>query len=496
MVSSSEDGEGVAADHRRPRVVARGRDGAFRSDEANRGRRRGSAADRRDPLASTSAACSSKPKSSLEIRHARRGPVRHRARGRRGARREWRQGEPHRPAGSAGSRSKSDRWQPAVVSRPRGFHASVGDATPARALPARRHTHARSSTRARRTRTALADPPRARAFECTPVGRPPGFENPRGKQQQLPSRSRSRASFADGALDDAMAPTYSFPILGNNEIIACLGELDIPLTEQDLLRPHPDTLYRAYEEIVCLLCGQTREAMYAPDLEAADVLEFPELYEDAIGNLKFLRQLFELMRCCGVPDFTLKDLVKPEYTRTRRNISAVINFANPREEKVADYEETQAEHDAADKRLADAKKRTPSSRLRSPASRRARRGEGLRRASKALRDEWAAKAKDAEAERNVVAEQKAAVEQALAAVKANEDATKAKVLEAEAEMAALEAQLVKGPVATAELEALTRRCAEEQAKLDAETAKVKALGGQGGGDEGDSPGPAKLRVRG
>ena len=43
-------------------------------------------------------------------------------------------------------------------------------------------------------------------------------------------------------------------------------------------------------------------------------------------------------------------------------------------------------------------------------------------------------------------------------------------------MAALEAQLVKGPVATAELEALTptmRR--EEQAKLDAETAKVKAL---------------------
>jgi kinetochore protein Nuf2 len=92
-----------------------------------------------------------------------------------------------------------------------------------------------------------------------------------------------------------MAPQYSFPILSNHEITACLGELDIPLEEQDLLKPHPDTLYRAYEEIVCLLCGQTREAMYAPNLDAVDVLEFPELYEDAIGNLRFHRHLFELM---------------------------------------------------------------------------------------------------------------------------------------------------------------------------------------------------------
>ena len=138
-----------------------------------------------------------------------------------------------------------------------------------------------------------------------------------------------------------------------------------------------------------------------------------------------------------VPEF-LKDLMKPEYTRTRRNISAVINFAKFREEKVADYEETQAEHDAADKRLADAKKRNAE--LKAEIARiQAERDEekdSVER-QKALRDEWAAKAKDAEAERNVVAEQKAAVEQALAAVKANEDATKAKVLEAEAGFKAL-----------------------------------------------------------
>ena len=102
--------------------------------------------------------------------------------------------------------------------------------------------------------------------------------------------------------------------------------------------------------MVVLLCGESREAMYAPELDAADVLEFPELYEDAIGNLKFTRRLFDLMRRCGVPDFTLRDLTKPEYTRTRRNVSAVINFAKFREEQVAKYEATQGESVAMEQR--------------------------------------------------------------------------------------------------------------------------------------------------
>ncbi len=154
-----------------------------------------------------------------------------------------------------------------------------------------------------------------------------------------------------------MAPTYSFPILGNHEIIACLGELDIPLTEQDLLKPHTDTLYNAYEEMVVLLCGETRDTMYAPELDAVDVLEFPELYEEAIGNLKFTRRLFDLMRRCGVPDFTLRDLTKPEYSRTRRNVSAVINFAKFREEKVATYEAANEESVAMEQRYSSAKRK-------------------------------------------------------------------------------------------------------------------------------------------
>ena len=96
---------------------------------------------------------------------------------------------------------------------------------------------------------------------------------------------------------------------------------------EGLLRPHPDTLFKVYEDLVVLLCGETREE-YTPNLEAAaNCLEFPELYEEAIGALKFHRHLFKLMKNVGVNDFSMRDMIKPEYARTRRNISAIINFA-------------------------------------------------------------------------------------------------------------------------------------------------------------------------
>ena len=160
-----------------------------------------------------------------------------------------------------------------------------------------------------------------------------------------------------------MAPTYSFPILGNNDIIACLAELDIAITEKELLRPHPDTLFKVYEDLVVLLCGETREEMYTPNLEAAaNCLEFPELYEEAIGALKFHRHLFALMKTVGVPDFSMRDMTKPEYARTRRNISAIINFAKFRETLLEKHEDImeeaakqEAAYDAAAKRNAELK---------------------------------------------------------------------------------------------------------------------------------------------
>jgi len=53
-----------------------------------------------------------------------------------------------------------------------------------------------------------------------------------------------------------------------------------------------------------------------------------------------------LMGACGVRDFTLKDLMKPEPKRTVRHLSAIINFAKFREERLANYQAFMAETDS------------------------------------------------------------------------------------------------------------------------------------------------------
>lgn len=132
--------------------------------------------------------------------------------------------------------------------------------------------------------------------------------------------------------------SYSFPILSNDEIRSCLKELKIELNERDLLRPTHDSLRNVYEQCFELFLGITIESLEEPDEEiASECLEFPELYEDAIPNLLFLSQLQELMMKIGVEDFSFKDVWKPEYTRTRRNMSALINFAKFREEQLIEF---------------------------------------------------------------------------------------------------------------------------------------------------------------
>jgi kinetochore protein Nuf2 len=51
------------------------------------------------------------------------------------------------------------------------------------------------------------------------------------------------------------------------------------------------------------------------------------------------RALGDLMRTCGISDFSMMDVLKPEAKRTRENLSAVINFAKFRETTLGAYQE-------------------------------------------------------------------------------------------------------------------------------------------------------------
>ena len=148
--------------------------------------------------------------------------------------------------------------------------------------------------------------------------------------------------------------TYSFPILSNTEILACLRELDVPLSETDLLKPTHDGLRPAYETLIEIFFGTTMAELGAIDEEAYAKLDYQELYDEAIPTLAFIRAMQDLARGAGLEDFSLKDVFKPEYGRTRRNLSAIINFAKFREERLIEYEEALAEKDEEERKYLEA----------------------------------------------------------------------------------------------------------------------------------------------
>jgi hypothetical protein len=133
----------------------------------------------------------------------------------------------------------------------------------------------------------------------------------------------------------------TFPTLKPADILQCMGELQVPLSEDELANPatHRETVRRVFEQLVELCTGTAREEMSQMPFDATQMLEYASLHEDSIPHLAFLRASQRMMAACGVHDFSVKDLVTPEAKRFRRQLSGVINFAKFREEQLATFTE-------------------------------------------------------------------------------------------------------------------------------------------------------------
>lgn len=138
-------------------------------------------------------------------------------------------------------------------------------------------------------------------------------------------------------------PTYSFPILNAEEIVACMSELGIELTEQEVINPKPVIVHEVYVKLTEYCMGITAEEMSQGKFEGLAALSFPELHDRSVPEIAYWRTVSKLMDSAQVPDFSfLMDCVKPVGERFIRNLSAIINFAKFREERVQSYTEMTA----------------------------------------------------------------------------------------------------------------------------------------------------------
>jgi|APGre2960657444_1045066.scaffolds.fasta_scaffold00218_13 hypothetical protein len=54
------------------------------------------------------------------------------------------------------------------------------------------------------------------------------------------------------------APVYSFPLLPVADVVACLAELGVAVSEAQLAKPEPEHVFKVFEELVTSLVGVSR----------------------------------------------------------------------------------------------------------------------------------------------------------------------------------------------------------------------------------------------
>lgn len=149
-------------------------------------------------------------------------------------------------------------------------------------------------------------------------------------------------------MDATQQFSFSFPSLKNSEILHILADLGIPFTEEELLEPskHRDAVRNLFILLIEATLGIDHEELFTPSPEAIArraALPYPEMHEESLGELKFIKTCIRMMNICGITDFGMRDMFQPCSKRLRRHLSAAINHIRFMEDKIPLYSELNKE---------------------------------------------------------------------------------------------------------------------------------------------------------
>ena len=119
------------------------------------------------------------------------------------------------------------------------------------------------------------------------------------------------------------------PLLSPDDLFSHLKtSLGINLQSvEELLRPRSEVMKQVYVELLSISYGKSPEGMQSrSSLNAIVNVSYPELVEGNFPTTVLFVRLKELMRRLGHMDIQLKDILCPEFKRTRVILSEIVNF--------------------------------------------------------------------------------------------------------------------------------------------------------------------------
>ena len=85
---------------------------------------------------------------------------------------------------------------------------------------------------------------------------------------------------------------FSFPILKYNDIIACLREVEIPATLEEIKNPTEQAITEIYERLVEVVMGVNHDMLCQPELAGLDKLIHRDLHEHSIGKIGVYKAMY------------------------------------------------------------------------------------------------------------------------------------------------------------------------------------------------------------
>lgn len=136
----------------------------------------------------------------------------------------------------------------------------------------------------------------------------------------------------------------TFPTLKIPEIVSCSEELRVPMTEDDIKNPQPQVIRKVLEMYLELFLNLNADDIRQPTFEAM-MIDYPQLHEDSVPLLVKNAAMGLMLRACGIMDFSMHDVIKPQSKRIKKILSAIINFAKFREMQMASIDQLLEERD-------------------------------------------------------------------------------------------------------------------------------------------------------
>lgn len=129
-----------------------------------------------------------------------------------------------------------------------------------------------------------------------------------------------------------------FPLLEVPELSVCLRSCNLNAPEEDLYRPTSIFVQTLFAQIIDIFLSLPPNVIRTKQRRVLEEEDAPEEFEESLDIVSLQMVLYQFLVDCGVYDFIITDIIKPDPARLKRLLSAVVNFARFREEHLYDNE--------------------------------------------------------------------------------------------------------------------------------------------------------------